>query len=258
MKVVEVDPRNEAAWAWLTGLMVDLEDRIIACENVLTINPDNEKVRAYLAMLLQQRAAQKQDSRENKSSPFAIAGSWTRPAAQGKNGKPSLLAQAEEFEQKGKVEEAIHAYEMLASQTRDSAKFDQIFKHITRLEALQKEKIQHVAPASSILRLTFAWPLLYFSFALVQMGFNPFAHSRFYLWLALPIVALGSFLLALSEIRTRHVIWERLFMEQGSGSGFARIVLAVAGWVFVLVPFGLILLDSLGRLQSFRIPPEPF
>jgi hypothetical protein len=62
----------------------------------------------------------------------------------------------------------------------------------------------------------------------------------------------------LSEIRTRHVIWEKLFMEDGTGSSFARIVLAVAGWIFVLIPFGLILFDSLGRLHNFRIPPKPF
>ena len=32
MQVVEVDSRNELAWMWLSGLMDDLEDRIIlAC-----------------------------------------------------------------------------------------------------------------------------------------------------------------------------------------------------------------------------------
>ena len=44
LRVVDQDPRNEMAWAWLTGLVDGLEDKIIACENVLTINPGNEKV----------------------------------------------------------------------------------------------------------------------------------------------------------------------------------------------------------------------
>ncbi len=256
MQVVDLDPRNEVAWGWLAGIMESLDDRIIACENVLTINPDNEKVRTYLSMLLKQKA-QKQELAENKADHADVPVN-PQAAERQANTRSSFLARAEQLEQQGKLEEAIQAYEALAGQTKDSATFDHIFKQIGRLEALQKEKIQYVAPTSSLNRLTWTWPLVYFSFALVQMGFNPFAHSRFYLWLALPIVVIGSFLLALSEIRTRHAIWEKLFMEDGSGSDFARVVLAITGWVFVLIPFGLMLFDSLGRLHNFKIPPEPF
>ena len=74
----------------------------------------------------------------------------------------------------------------------------------------------------------------------------------------LPFVALGSFLLALSEVRTRHVIWQKLFLEEGSDSSFARGALTAAGWMFVIVPFALMLMNSLARLQSFQIPPAPF
>lgn len=257
MQVVDLDPRNEIAWGWLAGIVESLEDRIIACENVLTINPDNEKIRAYLSMLLKQKA-QKQDGLEKQQPDINVSGSETPVSVPRTDTKSSFLAQAEELEQQGKLEEAIQAYEALAGQTKDSQTFDHIFKQIGRLEALQKEKIHFVAPTSSLNRLTWTWPLLYFSFALVQMGFNPFAHSRFYLWPALPIVVLGSFLLALSEIHARHVIWEKLFMEDGSGSDFARMVLAITGWIFVLIPFGLMLFDSLGRLHSFKIPPDPF
>src|SRR5512140_3489865 len=54
IELVEVDPRNEIAWMWLSGLVDSLEDRIIACENVLTINPANEKVRVRLVELQRQ------------------------------------------------------------------------------------------------------------------------------------------------------------------------------------------------------------
>jgi len=255
MQAVDLNPRNEIAWSWLSGIMEDLEDRIIACENVLTINPDNEKARAYLTMLLQKRETKNKAGVDHTVE--IIQAVPAKPETMPK--KPvSPLAEAEELEQQGRLEEAAQAYERLAAQTKDSRTFDYIYKQITRLEALQKEKIQFVAPASSLNRLTWTWPLLYFSFALLQMGFNPFAHSRFYLWFALPIVVLGSFLLALSEIRTRHALWEKLFMEDGTGSSFARLVVSIAGSIFVLVPFGLMLLDSLGRLHNFKIPPSPF
>src|SRR5512145_2458027 len=55
--LVETDPKNEMAWMWLSGLVDSLEDKIIACENVLTINPSNEKVRLYLTQLQKQQEA---------------------------------------------------------------------------------------------------------------------------------------------------------------------------------------------------------
>src|SRR5512140_3441220 len=57
IELVEVEPQNEMAWIWLSGLVDSLEDRIIACENALTINPGNEKVRAYLTELQRQQTA---------------------------------------------------------------------------------------------------------------------------------------------------------------------------------------------------------
>jgi len=57
IRLVEIEPDNEWAWIWLSGLFDSVEDRIIACENVLSINPTNEKVRAYLAQLRRRQAA---------------------------------------------------------------------------------------------------------------------------------------------------------------------------------------------------------
>ena len=261
MRVVDAEPHNEVAWMWLTGLVDDLEDKIIACENVLTINPANERVKVYLETLLQQKAAiASQLASENKVKVQQSATSVPPQATEPRSAKvPDLLSQAEQLEYGGKIEEALKAYEQLAAKTKDSQTFDHVYRQIVRLEGLQREKIRFVPPASSILRMTLTWPLLYASFALIQIGLNPIAHLSFFLWLGLlPIVVLGSFLLAVSEVRTRHVIWKKLFLEEGSGSGFARIVLALAGWVFVLVPFALMLMNSLARLQNFQIPPEPF
>jgi hypothetical protein len=80
----------------------------------------------------------------------------------------------------------------------------------------------------------------------------------FYLWLGLPVVVLGSFLLSLAEVRSNHVVWQKLFSEHGDGSSFARLMAATAGWFLVILPHILIILDSLNRLQNFKIPPAPF
>ena len=259
MSVVETEPRNEMAWMWLTGLVDDLDDKIIACENVLTINPANEKVKAYLGTLLQQKAAIVSQLTSESSVDVQQPTIFSRRQIAPKPAKaPDLLSQAEQLEYDGKIAEAIQAYERLAARTPDSREFDHIYRQIVRLEGLQQEKIRFVSPAASILRMTFTWPLLYASFALIQIGLNPIAHLSFFLWLGLPCVALGGFMLAVSEVRSRHAVWQKLFLEDGSGSGFARSVLAVAGWVFIMVPFALMILNSLARLQNFQIPPEPF
>jgi len=259
VQVVEIDPQSEIAWMWLSGLMEDLEDRIIACENVLTINPANVKVKTYLESLRREKRNSMAAEEQNTGMQIGPNTAPIRSTVQSKSEETSNpLWLAQQFEQDGKLDEALDEYKALAARTKKSADFDFIYKQIVRIEGLQKENIQYVPPSTSVLRMTFTWPLLYLSFAFVQVGLNPFLHSRLYMWLSFPWVVLGSFALSLSEIRVRHVIWQKIFLEDGDGSTFARVVLAITGWLFVLIPFVLLVLDSLSRLQNFQIPPEPF
>jgi tetratricopeptide (TPR) repeat protein len=296
-------------------LVDSLEDRIIACENVLTINSANERVRAYLAELQRRQedaaAREKSDAasdlfnqarshaeRKDRSTALQLAmqavekrgdyeEAWLligrispdidqRIAALEKAArlnptnrdtvsvlerarylKANPLRAATRLEQMGKYEEALRAYEELARRAKNSQEFDHIYKQITRLEGLRKENIRHIAPTASIARLTVTWPLLYVSLAFVQMGLNPFKHPTFYVWIGFPLVIMGSFLLSVAEVRSEHVIWQKLFSEQGDGSSFARLMAATVGWVLVLVPHIFLLIDSLYRLRIFNIPPMP-
>jgi len=316
LEVVESDPQNETAWMWLSGLVDSVEDRIIACENVLTINPANEKVRLYLTELQRHRqsslASQNTDEatgllqqakgfleRNDADSALRLARqavekhsdfeeAWlligklspdleeqiaafekarqlnaSNPESasvlqQAKYLKANPLAKAERLERVGRFEDALNAYKELAGKARNSQEFEYIYKQIVRLEELRNEKIRYVAPSSSIKRLTFVWPLLYFSLVLVQVGLNPITNPAIYLWLGLPVVILGSFLLSLAEVRSNHLVWQKLFSEHGDGSAFARLVAAGVGWFLVLLPHALIILDSLKRLQNFKIPPPLF
>jgi hypothetical protein len=147
---------------------------------------------------------------------------------------------------------------MEAAKAKDLHVFDQIYKKITRIEKMQAENIKFVPPRSSVFRLTLTWPLLYLSLALIQVGLKPLEHLTSYLWLAFPWVVLGSFLVAVSEVRYRHLIWHRLFRENGDGSLAARVMVAVAGWIMIFIPLALLLIDSLNRLAVFQIPPRFF
>lgn len=316
IQIVDADPHNEMAWMWLSGLVDSLEDRIIACENVLAINPANHKVRAYLEELQRRQRSWQEDKNHEDSinlfkqaeahaerSEVDAALQLVKQALEKHDGhehgwlllgrlstnidqkiealerahqlnpsnketvaaleelqylKANPVWAAARLERLGKMEEALLAYQEAASKAKNSREFDHIYKQILRIEGLKNENIRYVAPSSSIARLTFTWPLLYLSLALVQVGLNPFAHPVFYLWLGLPIVIVGSFLLSLAEVRSNHIVWQKIFAEQGDGSQFARLVTASVGWFLIILPHILLILDSLNRLQNFRIPPMPF
>lgn len=55
MRVIEADEHNEEAWLWLSGAVEELEDQQIALENVLAINPDNERSQQGLAWVAEQK-----------------------------------------------------------------------------------------------------------------------------------------------------------------------------------------------------------
>lgn len=316
IELVEVEPRNEMAWMWLSGLVDSPEDKIIACENVLTINPANEKVHTRLAELrwqyqtflerknteeaavllnlanehvrrnnletALQLATQSVEKRDDCEEAWLLIGrispninqqiaALERALNLNPSNKQTAAAlkqvrylrvnpmdAAARLEEAGKMEEALKVYEVQAAVAKNLKDFDHIQKQIARIKRLQEENIPHVRPGSSIARLTITWPLLYLSLILMQMGLNPLKHPSFYLWLGWPLVIMGSFMLSLAEIRSHHIVWQKLFQEQGDGSLLARSLTAATGWFLVLIPHILLLVDSLSRLKNFVIPPLPF
>ncbi len=61
LELVEQEPRNEAAWLWLSAAVDDLQDQIIALENALSINPHRTQARTRLAQLQEKVKAAPQD-----------------------------------------------------------------------------------------------------------------------------------------------------------------------------------------------------
>ena len=49
--IIDGDPKNEAAWLWLSYVVDSIEDRQICLENVLTINPNNDYAQRNLIHL---------------------------------------------------------------------------------------------------------------------------------------------------------------------------------------------------------------
>lgn len=314
--VVRIDPGNEVAWMWLSGLLDPLDDRISACERVLSINPKNLQARAYLNKLRKEYAAERQRRKSeldgevkrirlmvergqhagalflvqnilNEDSSHKAA--WLLFADLSPNVDDKVRAYkavvqidpsdklaidelkryryfqrnplelAASYEDDGEFDKAMELYNELAIRAGTTPGFNRIHKHIVRLEDKKIENLRHIKPSVTILRLSAGLPLLYIMEVFIQEGLNPIKHPTPDLWLGIPLVILGSFLLTVAGVRVHHVIWRRWFGQEGErGSSAMRALVAVAGWVLVLTPHLLLVWDSFLRLQSFQVPISPW
>lgn len=315
-QVVRIDPENEVAWVWLSGLLDPFEDKIVACERVLSINPHNDKVRKYLEelrredLVLQSVKAAEIGARyyealalsKNGRKEAALSlvrqilveadrheGVWLLFAELSQNVDDKVRAYrsalesnptnnqvrekllyyshfqedpldlAAYYEEEGMLGEALELYREIAAKAPSPAEFDRIYKNIIRVEDLQLMKIQHVRPAFTIARLSAGIPLLYLLLVILQAGLNPFRHPRPHLWLGVPWVVLGSFLITMATVRSRHIFWEKLFGERGANvSRGSRVAVAAVGWFLVTLSFLILVVDSLNRLRFFDVPPPPW
>ncbi|MGQ9888713.1 MAG: hypothetical protein ACUVSX_09525 [Aggregatilineales bacterium] len=70
LRATELDETNETAWLWLAGVVDSPEDQQTCLENVLTINPHNERARRGLETL---RAKSQSTSQSPSSAPASPA-----------------------------------------------------------------------------------------------------------------------------------------------------------------------------------------
>ena len=215
-KLVETENKNERAWHLLSQLTTDEAQQIAALQQVLAINPGNLQARTRLDQL--------QHFQEN---PMDLAA---------------------RYEEEGKYEEAIAAYRKAAMQIRYGPQFDQIFKNIERLEKHKDSGVVYVRPDQSIARLTFGPPILFLLLMLVHNQLNPFALTPI-LWLGVLLTLIGGFLVAVANVRSRHMIWEKLFDDPGGGgTPLARLTVSLAGWLLLFISYAYLMQISFERL----------
>ncbi|MFN8449299.1 MAG: hypothetical protein U0521_12135 [Anaerolineae bacterium] len=81
LKASELDPYNEQAWLWLSGLMDSPDDQRTCLENVLAINPENERAKQGLSYLTGQTSAGNVSPFAASATPPPAYASDTPPAA---------------------------------------------------------------------------------------------------------------------------------------------------------------------------------
>ncbi|MCJ7435460.1 MAG: hypothetical protein MUO77_18415 [Anaerolineales bacterium] len=252
LEIVSLDPRNELAWMWLSGLFESIDEQISACEKVLAINPGNTRTRAYLNELKKKRGDFEDWRIEIKPSELSINVNADVILSK------YTVDMAVQLEEQGDRDKALEVYKILAARTKDYHEFDRIYHQVIRLENLKTENIRHVSSFASLIRLSIGWPILYILLILVQGGLKLFVWSTLYLWTGLIWISIGGFFVALVETRSKHVIWTKLFAGNSTGgSSLARFFIGATGWLLISISFLILLLDSIIRLRNFTIPLPP-
>ena len=140
LEVVEINPRNETAWMWLTGLLDDLDDCIYACQQVLEINPRNVHVNQYLSQLLVDKKKQQEAQRLRVEEHVARAREMVKAKKRSEAlGLVRSLAQDGEVnadvwrmlaELTPEMDERMHALEKLLALTPGDAQARQEFERL--------------------------------------------------------------------------------------------------------------------------------
>ncbi len=78
LKAVDMDEHNEQAWMWMSAVVDSLEERQICLENVLSINPHNERAKQGLAVI-SQKLGKSASSPPAEENPLAGTGFDANP-----------------------------------------------------------------------------------------------------------------------------------------------------------------------------------
>lgn len=275
LELVEQEPRNETAWLWLSDLVEDVEDQIIALENALTLNPNRPKVQTRLEQLRQQQQAQSPalpPEVQPPPTPQSDFGLWgtgevieeeSRPPVQ-ESFLPGAVEEMEElaedenlvrgraYEAEGELEKAMEAYKEAAARAPLNADRLIAKKRMRAIKPqLRQAQIKHTAPTTTVLRLAAGPPVLYGFLILVHSGLNPLSLSPF-LCLGGVAVVLGSLLMASIQHLPQHELLQSLLGGESLDDRATSVLVRALALLVMLTPFLLFLASAMNRLDVYR------
>ena len=205
------------AWRLLAEQSPDIGEQIEAFEKLLEIAPEDEQAKRELSRL-----------QHFRDHPLELAAL---------------------HEEQGNIEKALALYTLAARNPNFRQQWDQIYWKIIGLENLKQEQIAHIKPATSIARLTFGPSLLYFVLVLTQVGINPLAHPEPLLWIGLPWVVLGGFMIAFSSVRSHNRLWATIIGNpKANPTPASRFIMSLAGWILVVLPYTVLFVSAIFQL----------
>ncbi len=216
MEFVQQYEDNEQGWQLAGALSDDVEDQIFALEKVVAINPDDTRAQDRLDTLYALQA------------------------------EPLKLGRL--YEEQSNLDKAVEVYSR-AYATVPENKRDEITHRLAVIKHRRPYYEQKITrPTLTVLRLSMGTILLYTFMTLMQCGINLRYLTMFPL-LGIFSVSIGSIMTATVRSRPKPSFWYLLVRRQGTRvEPSLRLVLAITGWLFMIVPYSVLLINSVFRI----------
>jgi tetratricopeptide (TPR) repeat protein len=218
-QLIEGGNGNEQIWMLISDLVPNRKSRINALQKVLSLNPDHSEAR-------------------NRLEDIQLAGE--DPLGLGKL-----------YEDRGELEKAIDEYRWLTMMANSPVIREEAKRRLTSAKIrLQAPEFKLVKPQLTLARMTLGPILLFGVLMFLHSGLNllkiPLA-----LWIGWPFVALGSFLIVLTNEPSTAYILHTLWKSIGRGTAAPSLALKRLGILFITLPFTALIVESIIRFQIF-------
>jgi tetratricopeptide (TPR) repeat protein len=259
LQLVEQDPRQEMAWLWLSELVKDPQDKIVALENALALN-----YRPAVAERLAKLKAQiippppvEFDSEPLFVEPEPEPDVETWRYASRKPQEDPLLTQARAYEEAGDLKRAIKAYRKATRKAKTAVDRHRAERLLADTEKRYRlSRIKETSSRTRLIRLSTGPVLVYGLLLFIHGGFSLLRLNPLLCIGGLPLL-LGSLLLVGMTQFPGHSFWQELLGENGLRKRSFRLLLHAVGLLLLILPFLLIYLDAQQRLGEYQ-PVYPF
>ncbi|MCB8944319.1 MAG: hypothetical protein H6658_11265 [Ardenticatenaceae bacterium] len=214
LKIAAKEQDNVPVWLLLGVLVDNIEDKLVALENVLQLEPYHGEAQKLLKLRQQ--------------------------------GEVDKLTQGRAYEQRQDWKNAVLAYETAViispiAQERDIAK--------KRLEAITQFYDPYLSthPTLTLLRLTAGPPILFGLLVLVHSGLNPLRIPLASCLGGLAVVV-GSLLWTAVRDSAKHPLWQKIppVVQEN------RNILPIVGFILALIPFLILIFNTINRLELYQ------
>jgi tetratricopeptide (TPR) repeat protein len=214
IKLAEKDQNHVPTWLLLSTLVDNIEDKIVALENVLQLIPHHADAQKLLKHRLQ--------------------------------GEVDKLTQGRAFEKQKDLKNAILAYEtaVIISPLEEEKEIAE-----RRLAELNKDYSPYAitSPTLTLVRLAAGLPILYGLLLLIHSGMNPSQIPLSSCFNGL-FVIMGGLLWTAARHTTDHPYWQHIppFITK------KRQFLAIIGLILSVTPFFMFIMNAITRLAVYR------
>ena len=214
LKIAKTNQDDVQIW-FLLGLLVDnVEDKIVALENILQLQPYHADAQKLLKQRIQ--------------------------------GEVDKVTQGRAAEQREETDKAILAYETAVIISSIEAEREIAKQRLAVLKKAHSPR-KTASPNLNLLRLTAGPPILYGLLILVHSGLNPL-QAPLVSCLGILVVILGTFLWTAVRDNAQHSLWKQVPPIIQT----YHVTLAVIGFTLALMPFLILIMNTINRLEAYQ------